>query len=320
MPASARKKVIIDTDPGIDDAMAILIAMESPEVEIIGLTTVHGNLPTREATKNALRLMELSGHDDVPVAEGSNKLFNGEDVVHVASFVHGDDGLGNTNQPEPKGAAIEESAVDFLVNTILRHPGEVYVLALGPLTNVALALQKVPGIANKWAGLVCMGGAFFMNGNVNPASEANIRSDPEAADFVFRKGSNITAIGLDVTCECIFHKKEILGLKGKGKYGDFLRSIIQFYWEFYRENYFVDGVVPHDAVALVALIFEDLFEFREGGVRVATEGICRGQTLMDSGWKHWRMKTEWSDCPKVKVASGVNHQGVMDIFHARITG
>jgi hypothetical protein len=170
-----RDRIIIDTDPGIDDSMTILMAFEEPSVEIIGLTTIFGNVTTEYATRNALLLCERAGHPEVPVAEGSPEPLKGG-IPRVADFVHGSDGLGNLFLPAPSTKKVEESAAEFLVNKVSQFPGEISVLALGPLTNVALAIKKDSSFASKVKKIVVLGGAFFAAGNVNPAAEANVLS------------------------------------------------------------------------------------------------------------------------------------------------
>ncbi|CAN6890420.1 unnamed protein product [Brassica oleracea] len=173
MAMGDRKKIIIDTDPGIDDAMAIFVALKSPEVDVIGLTTIYGNVYTTLATRNALHLLEVAGRTDIPVAEGTHKTILNGTKLRVADFVHGEDGLGNQNFPPPEGKPIEKSAPEFLVEQAKLHPGEITVVALGPLTNIALAVQLDPEFSKNVGQIVLLGGSFAVNGNVNPASEAN---------------------------------------------------------------------------------------------------------------------------------------------------
>uniref|UniRef100_A0A0D2ZTZ8 Inosine/uridine-preferring nucleoside hydrolase domain-containing protein n=1 Tax=Brassica oleracea var. oleracea TaxID=109376 RepID=A0A0D2ZTZ8_BRAOL len=171
MAMGDRKKIIIDTDPGIDDAMAIFVALKSPEVDVIGLTTIYGNVYTTLATRNALHLLEVAGRTDIPVAEGTHKTI----LVYLCSvtFIYG---LGNQNFPPPEGQPIEKSAPEFLVEQAKLHPGEITVVALGPLTNIALAVQLDPEFSKNVGQIVLLGGSFAVNGNVNPASEANVRT------------------------------------------------------------------------------------------------------------------------------------------------
>eukprot|EP00884_Botryococcus_braunii_P001183 jgi/Botrbrau1/11065/Bobra.0302s0007.2 len=233
MGTCSPKKLIIDTDPGVDDAMAILAALNSPEVEIIGLTTIFGNVTTDRATKNAFILLDLAGRPDIPVAEGSSTALSGL-VKEPAAFVHGADGFGNTNQIPIERSAEKLSAAEFLVEACKRWPGQVTILALGPLTNIALAMRLDPTFADNLGELVILGGAFHTGGNVNPAAEANIFGDPEAADEVLGLTEKIKILGLDVTHQTFFTRAQLKGLDGQGRIGSFLNEISQFYLEYYR--------------------------------------------------------------------------------------
>uniref|UniRef100_A0A8I6YCI9 Inosine/uridine-preferring nucleoside hydrolase domain-containing protein n=1 Tax=Hordeum vulgare subsp. vulgare TaxID=112509 RepID=A0A8I6YCI9_HORVV len=169
-----KKKVIIDTDPGIDDAMAIFVALRSTELEVVGLTTIFGNVYTALATRNALHLLETAGRTDIPVAEGSHVTIKKATKLRIASFVHGSDGLGNQNFHPPIGKAVEQSVAAFLVEQANLYPGQVTVVALGPLTNLALAVELDPSFPKKIGQIIILGGAYSVNGNVNPAAKANV--------------------------------------------------------------------------------------------------------------------------------------------------
>ncbi|XP_042521244.1 uridine nucleosidase 1-like isoform X3 [Macadamia integrifolia] len=223
------EKIIIDTDPGIDDSMAILMAFQTPEVEVLGLTTIFGNVSTEGATRNALLLSEIAGCPGIPVAEGSSEPLKGGKPC-VADFVHGSDGLGNVFLPPPKEKKIEKSASEFLVDKVLEYPGEVSILALGPLTNLALAIKKDSSFASKVKRLVVLGGAFFAMGNVNPAAEANIYGDPEAADIVLTSGANIVVVGINITTQVVLTDEDLPEIKdSKGKQAQFLGELCKFY-------------------------------------------------------------------------------------------
>ncbi|KAE8811825.1 nucleoside N-ribohydrolase 1a [Hordeum vulgare] len=193
-----KKKVIIDTDPGIDDAMAIFVALRSQELEVVGLTTIFGNVYTALATRNVRHLV---GPLPSPHAQLS-VLTNGHQATDW-SFVHGSDGLGNQNFHPPAGKAVEQSAAAFLVEQANLYPGQVTVVALGPLTNLALAVELDPSFPKKIGQIIILGGAYSVNGNVNPAAEANIFGDPDAADIVFTCGADILAIGINITHQVI---------------------------------------------------------------------------------------------------------------------
>ncbi|XP_052174342.1 uridine nucleosidase 1-like isoform X2 [Diospyros lotus] len=273
---SGKEKIIIDTDPGVDDSMAIFLAFQSPQLEILGLTTVFGNTATEDATRNALLLCEIAGCPGLPVAEGSSEPLKGG-KPRVADFVHGSDGLGNIFLPPPKSKKIENTASEFLVDMVSQHPGEVSILALGPLTNLALAVKRDSTFASKVKRVVILGGSFFALGNVNPAAEANIYGDPEAADVVFTCGANISVVGINITTQVK-----------------------------------MTGIFLHDPVSFVALVRPDLFTFKKGVVRVETQGLCVGHTLMDQGLKKWNSSNPWTGHSPVSVAWTVNVDEVRD--------
>ncbi|XVE76001.1 hypothetical protein DITRI_Ditri12bG0137500 [Diplodiscus trichospermus] len=307
-----RNKLIIDTDPGIDDSMAILMAFQNPEVEILGLTTVFGNVTTEDATRNALLLCEIAGCPGVPVAEGSPEPLKGG-RPHVADFVHGSDGLGNIFLPPPKTKKTDKSASEFLVEKVSEYPGEVSVLALGPLTNLALAIKRDSSFASKVKNIVVLGGAFFVLGNVNPAAEANIYGDPEAADIVFTSGANIVVVGINITTQVQMTDDDLLELKqSKGKYAQLLSDMCKFYRDWHVKSDGVYGIFLHDPVSFVAVVRPDLFTYKNGVVRVETQGICTGHTLMDQGLKNWNGSNPWTGYSPVSVAWTVNVDEVLN--------
>ncbi len=202
MSGAKPKRIIIDTDPGVDDSMAILFAFQSPELQIEGLTTIFGNGGTETTTANALRLVELAGHPEVPVARGAEtplmRPFTGE-----GWRVHGRNGLGEVDFPAPKGTPDSRRAAQFIVDTVMANPGEITLVPLGPLTNIALAVSLEPRIVEAVKEVVLMGGVIDGRGNASPVAEANIRNDPEAAQIVFQAGWPVTMVGLDVTRQSV---------------------------------------------------------------------------------------------------------------------
>lgn len=312
MAIGDRKKIIIDTDPGIDDAMAIFVALNSPEVDVIGLTTIFGNVYTTLATRNALHLLEVAGRTDIPVAEGTHKTFLNDTKLRIADFVHGKDGLGNQNFPPPKGKPIEKSGPEFLVEQAKLCPGEITVVALGPLTNLALAVQLDPEFSKNVGQIVLLGGAFAVNGNVNPASEANIFGDPEAADIVFTCGADIIAVGINVTHQVIMtaDDKDKLA-SSKGKLAQYLCKILDVYYDYHLTAYEIKGVYLHDPATILAAFLPSLFTYTEGVARVQTSGITRGLTLLYNNLKRFEEANEWSDKPTVKVAVTVDAPAVV---------
>lgn len=316
-----KKKLIIDTDPGIDDAMAIFVALQSPEVEVIGLTTIFGNVYTSLATKNALHLLEIAGRTDIPVAEGSQVTFTKGTKLRIADFVHGGDGLGNQNFPPPKGKPIEQSAVDFLIEQTKLYPGEVTVVALGPLTNIALAIESDPAFCKNVGRIAILGGAFSVNGNVNPAAEANIFGDPEAADTVYTSGADILAVGLNVTHQVVLTDSDRDKLaQSDGKFAQYLCKVLDCYFSYHHDAYLMKGVYLHDPAALLVAIDPSLVTCTEGIIRVQTSGITRGLTLFYNRQKKFAETTEWTDKPAVKVAVTVDAPQVVKLMMDRLMG
>ncbi|URD72685.1 Inosine-uridine preferring nucleoside hydrolase [Musa troglodytarum] len=220
-PFDGPLKVIIDTEPGI------------------GLTTIFGNVSTEDATRNALLLCEIAGHPEVPVAEGSHERLKGG-KPRVADFVHGSDGLGNIFLPPRLGKQIEKTASEFLVEKVSQYPGDVCILALGPLTNLALAIKRDSSFANKVKKVVVLGGTLFAAGNVNPAAEANIYGDPEAADVVFTCGADVVVVGINGTTQVKLTDADLSELRNsKGKHSQILYDMCKFYLDWHVKS---DGV------------------------------------------------------------------------------
>jgi purine nucleosidase len=193
------RRLLIDTDPGVDDSMMIQLALVSPEIRVDALTTVFGNSDVATTTRNALTNLEVAGREDIPVARGAGTPLTRPAPVRYPVHVHGADGLGNANRPAPRGAAIATPAAAFIVERVMTAtPGELTVLAVGPLTNLALALRLEPAIAARVREIVMMGGTTG-RGNVSPTAESNVHHDPEAARIVFHGGWPVTMVGLDVT-------------------------------------------------------------------------------------------------------------------------
>lgn len=308
-----RTKLIIDTDPGVDDAIALLMVFQLPEFEVIGLTTIFGNVSTEDATQNALHLCEVAGFPDIPVAEGSPEPLK-RGPPFIADFVHGSDGLGNTSPSPPKNKKIDKNACEFLVDKVSEYPGEVTILALGPLTNIALAVKKDRSFASKVKRIVILGGSFFASGNINPAAEANIYGDPEAADIVFTCGAEIVVVGLNVTTQVMLSDQDLCELRDSGgRYGRYIYNISQFYKDWHVKSDGVHGIYLHDPTCFAALYKPQLFEFKRGAVRVETQGICTGHTLMDLGLKNWNSNNPWTGVKPVSVGWTVDAAAVINL-------
>lgn len=308
-----KTKLIIDTDPGVDDAITILMAFQLTDVEVIGLTTIFGNVTTKDATQNALHLCEVAGFPDIPVAEGIPEPLK-RGPPFIADFIHGSDGLGNTFPSYPKNKKIDKNACEFLVDKVSEYPGEVTILALGPLTNIALAVKKDRLFASKVKKIVILGGSFFASGNINPAAEANVYGDPEAADIVFTCGAEIVVIGLNVTTQVLMTYQDLCELRdSEGRYGRYIYNICQFYRDWHVKSDGIDGIYLHDPTCFAALLKPHLFEFKKGAVRVETQGICTGHTLMDLGLKNWNSDNPWTNVQPVSVAWTVDAAAVINL-------
>jgi inosine-uridine nucleoside N-ribohydrolase len=272
--------VILDCDPGHDDAIALLLVLASPEVELLGVTTVHGNQTLAKTTANALRVLDLAGRSDIAVAAGADRPLLRE--LTVASHVHGDSGLDGPALPAASRAPLDEGAVEFMVRTIAASPEPVTLVPTGPLTNIALLLERTGG-ANV-ARIVLMGGAIA-EGNMTPAAEFNVWADPEAAAAVFGAGIDTTMIGLDVTHRAVTTPALQERLRTTGATGSFVADLVDFFTVFHRETYGWDGAPIHDAVAAAHVIRPGIVTTIPCNVEVELESdLCRGRTVVD----RWR--------------------------------
>ena len=281
MKTSGKQKIIIDTDPGIDDAMAIHMAFADPRLEIVGLTTIFGNVNVDEATRNALYLAEQA-HYSLDVARGADVPL--VQVPNTPSYhVHGDDGFGDLPAQLPKQAPHALDAADYIIQTCRAHSGEISLCPVGPLTNIAIALQRDPDLVNHVKSVVIMGGAGFVPGNVSDYAEANIWNDPHAADIVFAAEWEVVMIGLDVTTQVMITPPDYKSIAdASGPIGKFIYDISAFYTRFYATIYHDDVCVLHDPCAVIALTDPDLFEYRKMPVHVICEGPAIGQTVPDA--------------------------------------
>ena len=307
------RKIILDTDPGIDDAMAVFLALGAPELELVGLTTVFGNVHVDLATENALRLLEIGGRSDIPVATGAAKPLSAPYKGPVPT-IHGADGQGNLFLPAPAASAVSQSAAAFLVEQVCRSPGEITLVAIGPLTNLALALQLEPKIASLTREVVIMGGNAFVPGNATPAAEANVLNDPDAADTVFSAGWPVTMVGLDVTHKVRMTRRQIAVCAEIGSpLGRHVAQIAPLYCDFYAETYGLDGIYVHDSTAIAYVINPSLFTVAQWPVRVdVSDGIGRGKTWPATGnWVH----PNWQGRPPVTICTDVDGDGVVDLHY-----
>ena len=284
MPAQtpAKQKIIIDTDPGQDDAVAILLALASPELDIRGITAVAGNVPLKLTEKNARKICELAGKTETRVFAGASRPLMRQLVT--AEEVHGKTGLDGPDLPEPSMPLESQHAVDFIVETLMREePGSVTLCPLGPLTNIALALIREPRIASRIGRIVLMGGGFFEGGNVTPAAEFNIYVDPHAADVVFRSGAPIVMMPLDVTHKVLTRAGRVAAIRALGsKVGVATAQMLEFFERFDEEKYGSDGGPLHDPCVIAWLLRPELFKGRECNVIVETGSeLTMGMTVID---------------------------------------
>jgi len=302
--------MILDCDPGHDDAIALLLALASPEVEVLGVTTVAGNQTLEKTTANALRVLEFVGRDDVPVAAGADRPLSRERFV--ASYVHGETGLDGPDLPPARGSALAAHAVDFLAETLHAAPAPVTLVPVGPLTNVALLLARHPAAAERIERIVLMGGAIA-EGNVTPAAEFNIWADPEAAHRVFTSGLDVTMIGLDVTHRALLTPAHAQRLRGSGRVGTLVAELFDFYHRFHSQTYAFAGSPVHDAVAVAHVLAPGLVETKHRAVVVDCGGeLSRGRTYVDL----WR-RTDWP--VNAHVGTGIDGDGFLDLLLERIT-
>jgi inosine-uridine nucleoside N-ribohydrolase len=266
--------IVIDCDPGHDDAIAILLALASPEVEVRGITTVAGNQTLEKTTRNALKILELAGRTDIPVAAGADRPLMRD--LRTAANVHGETGLDGPDLPEPVTVPVDAHAADLLAE--LLEPGVVLV-PTGPLTNVALLLERHPDV--KPDRIVWMGGAIA-EGNVTPAAEFNAFVDPEAAARVFASGIGVTLIGLDITHKALFTRAHADRLRGTGRAGKAVAELSDFFQIFHESRYRFDGSPIHDALAVAEVIDPSLVTTVECNVEIETASQwCDGRTVVD---------------------------------------
>ncbi len=316
MTNSARK-ILIDTDPGIDDAMAIFYALASPELDVVGLTTVFGNAHTAVCTTNALKLLEIADRTHIPVAKG----VDGPLVMPYrgpATFVHGTDGQGDVFLSPPATKPEPIDAARFIIRTVMDSPGEVTLVALGPLTNIAVAMLIEPSLTANLAGIVLMGGNAFCGGNASPAAEANILNDPEAADIVFGAYCPMVMAGLDVTEQTFMSASDIAQFSTFGNArARHLAAITPFYANFYRGRNGVDGIFVHDSSTISYLLAPELYTWVEHPVRVdCGHSFCRGKT--QTAARVSDHETEWSTRRPVRILTGVDSHAVIEMELERL--
>ena len=304
------KRIIIDTDPGVDDALAFLLALASPEVQLEALTTTQGNVTLEKATRNALSVLELCHASHIPVASGS--VLPLVQPLLASALVHGESGIGNSQLPEPQTKPLAKHAVDYLIERVLAEPGEISIFPIGPLTNIAMAIRKEPRFANAVKELVIMGGAILEHGNITPQAEFNIYVDPHAAHIVFHSGIPITLIPLDVTHKCLLKQEHVDRLmRIDSPVSRFIRDAMEVYLEAsFALGY--EGSSLHDPLTLATIIAPELLTLKEYYVDVDfSGGVSMGKTFADI--LHVTKKPA-----NMKVAMNVRGDDFIELFLQRM--
>jgi len=276
-----RRRVLLDVDTGVDDALALMLAIRSPELEVLGITTVSGNVPVARSTANTLLALEMLGASTIPVVAGAAAPL--ARALFTAAEVHGSDGLGDVTHryPAPSRQATR-GAAEFLLQMIHRHPGELTLIATGPLTNVATAIQRDAGAMRRLQGLTVMGGAIRVPGNVGPTTEFNFAVDPEAAAIVLGAGLPLTLVPLDVTEQVILSCEAVEKARGAGKLQAFIREITAAVMDFHREHEGVDGMFLHDPLAVGVVVDPSLVRGQAMAVAVERRGeLTAGMAVAD---------------------------------------
>jgi purine nucleosidase len=300
------KPIILDVDTGVDDALAIAYAVRSPELELLGLTTTFGNITVEEAARNSLIVLEKLG-SEAPVYEGA-----AQPLVRVKTeyprHIHGADGLGGAAWTEPARKPAAERAADFMIGQVRARPHQVTLVCVGPLTNLATAVRKDPGIVPLVDRVILMGGAVRTPGNVSLYAEANIYSDPEAADLVFRAGLPLTAVGLDVTMKTLLPSSKVRQWRQRaGDAGDFFADMTEFYIDFYEADYpGIGGCALHDPLAIGVAIDPGFVTTEDLSIAVDTEGETLGRTYERDGE------------PNARVCLGVDSERFLAHFLSRV--
>ncbi|MHC9585923.1 nucleoside hydrolase [Corynebacterium diphtheriae] len=309
------KKIILDLDTGIDDALALAYTLGSPELDLIGVTATYGNVLVETGVRNDLALLELFGRSDVPVFSGEPHALtkDGFEVLEISAFIHGKNGIGEAEVAEPVGVVQELSAVDFLIESVERYGDELIIVPTGAMTNIAAAMKKSETFARD-AQIVFMGGALTVPGNVSQWAEANVNQDPEAADIMVRNAGDITMVGLDVTLQTLLTYAETATWRALGTpAGNFLADATDYYIKAYDTTApHLGGCGLHDPLAVGVAIDPSLVTLVPINLKVDTEGPTRGRTIGDEV----RLNDPHKNC---KVAVGVDVDRFLKEFMERIT-
>jgi inosine-uridine nucleoside N-ribohydrolase len=313
------RKVIFDTDPGVDDAMALYYALAHPMIDVIGITTTFGNVSVQQAVTNALYLAALAERH-ITVTEGVSTPWV-KPSEPPPDFIHGADGLGNLPHREPVTTVADpRSSAQFIVDSARTQPGEITLVAVGPLGNLAAALQLEPKLPSLLKSVIIMGGTVVEPGNVSPVAEANIWNDPHSADKVFGAGWPLTMVGLDVTHQVILPVKlfETIAAHHRHLATDTLLHAVNFYADFYSDLYphvaAIHGCFGHDVLAFIFLTNPEFFTVETGRVRVATDGLAQGQTMLRRKSVDYPQPGWDASVPDTKVCMRVDAEACKAVF------
>ena len=321
MTAKPPVKVIFDTDPGVDDAMALYYALAHPGIDVMGITTTFGNCHVAQAATNALYLTAIAGQPNIAVTKGVAMPMVRQTEAKF-EFIHGADGLGNlASRVATTNKLDARSSPQFIVDIARAQPGEITLVAVGPLGNVALALQLEPQLPKLLKEVIIMGGTVLEPGNVSPVAEANVWNDPHAADKVFTAGFKLTMVGLDVTHRVIVPVALMTSIADKQRHmaTDVLAHAVGFYANFYSGLYphvaEIHGCFGHDVMAFICLTNRELFTIESGRVRVALGGIALGQTMMNRKQFIDYPQAGWgANVPQTDVCLGVDAPASLAVF------
>lgn len=309
--STSKKHILIDTDPGIDDSLAILLALASPEVSLEGLTVIHGNCSADQGTRNALSILELARAAEIPVAKGFDLPLVQPSLL--APETHGNLGLGYAQLPAPAAAPVNQHAVDFLIEKILAASGEITLVAIAPLTNLAVAIRREPRIIPAIKEVIIMGGAIRHQGNTTPLAEFNVYVDPHAAHMVYHAGLPVTLVPLDVTYHCILTPGDVQRLQSiPSPIPRFIADATRFYMEFHDAYQKIEGCVINDPLALALAFAPELCTYESHYVDVdISGGVSMGKTFAD----FYQMTGKPAN---VKVALGVRARDFIEMFLERM--
>lgn len=304
-------KLILDTDPGIDDALAFILLKAMPEVSLQAITVTHGNTTVEKCTTNALKLVELLGMTDIPIAMGATEPL--VKTLSVAEETHGDTGLGHAVLPDPSTKIASKNAANLIIDIVNANPGEITILCIGPVTNLALALLKDPTLRKKIKNVVSMAGTIHYPGNATPSSEYNVFCDPESFDILLRSGIDLTIVPLDVTYKCLFTKSHVDRLKdAREDIRSFIDRSTAFYMEFHAEYQGIEGCAINDPLAAAILVKPELVTLRDYYLDIELSGEFTTAKLSADHF------TATGNTPNAKVAMEVNVEAFMDFFIERV--